>query len=103
MLYEVAAKYWKLIINYKLQIMIPKDLIKEAMDYLKHDCSYAAIVGTIEYGDIDPNVYKKEPVEEQTFNHVYLQSYGTAMEDSYSGTCLIPFSEYSYLVCEWST
>ena len=39
--------------------MIKKELIKEAMEYLKNDCSYAAIVGTIEFGDIDPNVFKK--------------------------------------------
>lgn len=84
--------------------MIKKELISEAMEYLKNDCSYAAIIGTIEYGDIDPNVFKKEDVEEQTFDHVYMVSHTMGnMEDYYSGQCLIPFSEYEYLVCEWSS
>lgn len=84
--------------------MIKKELIKEAMEYLKKNCSYAAIVGTIEYGDIDPNVFKKEPVEEQTFDHVYMVAHAMGnMEDYYSGQCLIPFAEHQYLVCEWSS
>ena len=82
--------------------MIKKELIKEAMEYLKNDCSYAAIVATIEYGDIDPNVFKKEPVEEQTFDHVYTVAHAISnMEDCYSGQCLIPFAEHQYLVCDW--
>lgn len=84
--------------------MIKKELIKEAMEYLKNDFSYAAIVGTIEYSDIDPNVFKKEPVEKQTFDHVYIVSHAMGnMEDYYSGQCLIPFVENEYLICEWSS
>jgi hypothetical protein len=84
--------------------MIKKELIKEAMEYLKNDCSYAAIVGTIEYGDIDQNIFKKELVEEQTFDHVFMFAHAMSnMEDYYSGQCLIPFAEHQYLVCEWSS
>jgi hypothetical protein len=84
--------------------MIKKELINEAMEYLKNDCSYAAIVGTIEYGDIDPNVFKREPVEEQSFDHVYMVAHAMGnTEDYYSGKCLIPFAEFQYLVCEWAS
>jgi len=74
------------------------------MEYLKNDCSYAAIVGTIEYGDIDPNIFKRETVEEQSFDHVYMVTHIMSnMDDYYSGQCLIPFDEFQYLVCDWSS
>ncbi len=84
--------------------MIQPEFINEVLKYLREDCSYASIVGTIEYGDIDPNIYKKQEVKEQSFAHEYIYSQligGSG--DCYSGRSLIPYSDYGYLVCEWSS
>ena len=49
-------------------------------------------------------MFLKKPVKEQTFDHVYMVAHAMGnMEDYYSGQCLIPFAEYQYLVCEWSS
>ena len=81
-----------------------KEIINEAIEYLKRDYLYASIIGITKYSDIDVYYFKKEPVEDQTFNHVYVVSdLGSLIWGYYSRRCLIPFNEEEYLVCEFSS
>ena len=78
-------------------------IIKEAMGYMNEDYRYAAIIGTIEYGDIDLDKYEKEDTEEQSFDHIYKFNNDSAHEDVYRGEILIPYAEKQYLICEFQS
>lgn len=81
-----------------------QEQIDEIFEFLKEDCGYVGIVGTISSGDIDPNVYEKQDVKEFSFDHIYFTQKGSpAIEDYYSGITLIPIGELVYAVCEWSS
>ena len=82
-----------------------KHRIDEAIEYLKEDLSYVAIVGTIQLSEIDSKKWKKENVEDQSFNHVFELINGGHChdEDRWSGETLIPLSDETYLVCEWQS
>ena len=81
-----------------------QEQIDEIIEYLKEDCSYYGIIGTIHYGDIDPNEFKKQEVQEFSFGHVYFVQKGSAaIEDYYSGITLIPIGNDVYAKCEWSS
>jgi hypothetical protein len=83
-----------------------QEQIDEILSFFEDDCSYSAITGTIFYGDIDSNVYKKEEVEEYSFDHVFQVSNSMGnmeMEDYYSGITLVPVGNNVYIKCEWSS
>ena len=81
-----------------------QEQIDEIIEYLKEDCSYYAITGTIHYGDINPNEFEKQEVSDFSFDHVYfIQKGSSAIEDYYSGITLIPIGNYVYAQCEWSS
>ena len=82
--------------------MIIKEKITEAFDYLRQDLSYVVMVGVVEYGDIDPNKFKKEDVEEQSFDHNYNWS-EIYDEDCGRGEFLIPFYDDVYMRFEYSS
>ena len=80
--------------------------INEAIEYLKEDMSYAAIIGAIYLPDIELKDWTKQNVEEQSFNHVYEQKNGGHQhsEDCWSGETLIPLDDKEeYLLMEWSS
>jgi len=78
--------------------------IDEILNFFKEDCLYYAITGTIFKNDIDSNVYKKEDVEDQYFDHIYQISHPTSMmNDYYNGTTLIPIGNDVYVQCEWNS
>jgi hypothetical protein len=81
-----------------------QEQIDEILGYFKEDCSYVAITGTIFLNDIDTKIFKREEVEEQSFNHIYGVVYSTSnMEDYYNGTTYVPIGNDVYLQCEWSS
>ena len=81
-----------------------QEQIDEILGFFKEDCTYYAITGTIFKNDIDFNGYKKEDVEEQSFDHIYQISHATSMmDDCYNGTTLIPIGNDAYVVCEWAS
>jgi len=81
-----------------------QEQIDEILEFFKEDCSYYAITGTIFKNDIDFNGYKKEDVEEQSFDHIYQISHATSMmDDYYNGTTLIPIGNDVYVQCEWNS
>lgn len=81
-----------------------QEQIDEILGFFKEDCTYYAITGTIFKADIDTKNYKREDVEEQSFNHVYQVAHATSMmDDYYNGTTLIPIGNDVYIQCEWSS
>jgi hypothetical protein len=81
-----------------------QEQIDEILEFLKADCSYAAITGTIFKDDIDVSQYEREEVEDQSFDHFYLIQKGcAAIEDYFHGTTLIPIGNDVYVQCEWSS
>jgi len=76
--------------------------INEAFKWLNEDLIYVAMVGLIEYGDIDPNIYTKESVEEQSFDHWYEES-KMISEDTAVGTALIPLEGDWYMQFEFNS
>lgn len=81
-----------------------QEQIDEILGFFKEDCTYYAITGTIFKSDIDTKNYKREDVEEQSFNHVYQVAHATSMmDDYYNGTTLIPIGNDVYIQCEWSS
>ena len=80
-----------------------QEQINEILGFFKEDCSYYAITGTIFKTDIANN-YKREEVEEYSFNHVFTVSHATvSMDDYYNGITLVPIGNDVYAVCEWSS
>jgi hypothetical protein len=79
--------------------------IDEVMDFLKEDCSYYAITGTVFKSDITKNFkYQKVDNKEFSFDHIYFIQVGSAaVEDYFSGTTLIPIGDDVYLQCEWNS
>jgi len=82
--------------------MTIQEKITEAFDYLREDLSYVAMIGVVEYGDIDPNKFKKQDVEEQSFNHEYNWS-EIYDEDCGRGEFLIPFYDDVYMWFEYNS
>ena len=78
--------------------------IDEILGFFREDYTYYAITGTVLKTDIDTKNYKREDVEEQSFDHIYQVSHATSMmDDYYSGTTLIPIGNDVYVQCEWSS
>jgi len=78
--------------------------IDEILNFFKEDCSYCAITGTIFKDDIDFNIYKKEDVEEQSFNHKYVVTHAVSIiDDYYKGITLIPIGNDVYVECHWNS
>lgn len=82
--------------------MTIKEKITEAFEYLRNDLSYVAMVGVVEYGDIDPNKFIKETVEGQSFDHNYNWSENYD-EDCARGEFLIPFYDDVYMWFEFNS
>jgi hypothetical protein len=81
-----------------------QEQIDEILGFFKEDCTYYAITGTIFKADIDTKNYKREDVEEQSFDHMYQVAHATSMmDDYYNGTTLIPIGNDVYAQCEWSS
>ena len=81
-----------------------QEQIDEILGFFKEDCTYYAITGTILKTDIDTKNYKREDVEEQSFNHIYQVAHATSMmDDYYNGVTLIPIGNDVYVQCEWSS
>jgi hypothetical protein len=81
-----------------------QEQIDEILGFFKEDCTYYAITGTIFKADIDTKNYKREGVEEQSFDHMYQVAHATSMmDDYYNGTTLIPIGNDVYAQCEWSS
>ena len=80
-----------------------QEQIDEILGFFKEDCMYQAITGTIFKTDIDTKNYKREDVEEQSFDHIYQVCHATSMDDYYNGTTLIPIGNDVYVQCEWSS
>jgi len=76
--------------------------INEAFKWLNEDLIYVEMVGLIEYGDINPNDFTKEDVEEQSFDHWYEQS-SMISEDTATGTALIPLEGGWYMEFEFNS
>jgi hypothetical protein len=78
------------------------DKINEAFKWLNEDLMYVSMVGLIEYGEINPNDFTKEDVEEQSFDHWYEQS-SMISEDTAIGSALIPLEGGWYMEFEFNS
>ncbi|SNB18597.1 hypothetical protein KU06112801_650007 [Flavobacterium psychrophilum] len=81
-----------------------QEQIDEILGFFKEDCTYYAITGIVFISDINTKHFKREDVEEQSFDHIYQISHATSMmDDYYNGTTLIPVGNDVYVQCEWSS
>jgi hypothetical protein len=76
--------------------------VNEAFDWLNEDLIYVAMVGFVNFPDIDQSQFKKETVKEKSFNHFFEWS-KMVSEDTARGEALIPLKGGVYMKFEFDS
>lgn len=72
-------------------------LLNEIFTFFRKDYKYVAVYDTIEYSDINTNIYSKVDINDQSFSHIFINH---EKQNEY-GTILVPYSFWTYFVIKW--